>query len=94
MGNFIISIKNAINQEPVSERQYSCATEHDAKKQAYDVAEEYATNNLQLFSEGVEYTAQLFRTINQENEKVSGMPMFSFVIKDGKYHQIEPRAEF
>lgn len=95
MGNFIIRIKNAINPKPVSEFQYSCATEHDAKRQAYDHVENHVTKFLESFSEDEEYTAELFRTINQEKDKeVSGMPMFSFVIKDGKYHQIEPRAEF
>lgn len=95
MGNFIIRIKNAINPKSVSELQYSCDTEHDAKKQAYDEVEKFVTKNLHLFSEDEEYTAELFRIINQEeNKEVSGMPMFSFVIKDGKYHQIEPRAEF
>ena len=95
MAEFKIKISKAVGNIPMHEIKFTNDIQHYAKKQAYDEVENdvtYAHPN--FYTEGDEYTASLFRINNNVEKEVEGMPVFSFTLKNGKYHLNEPKIKF
>lgn len=94
MGEYIIKIRAAVDNVYVHDIKFTHDIEQCAKLQTYNEIEEDVNNtHHELYNEGGEYIASLFRIINNEEEEI-GMPVIAFILKEGVCHWLTDKIKF
>ena len=94
MGEYIIKIRAAVDNVYVHDIKFTNDIEQCAQLQTYDeIEKDVNCTHPELYNEGGEYIASLFRIINNE-EKDIGMPVIAFTLKEGVCHWLTNKIKF
>lgn len=94
MGGYIIKISEAVDNVPMHDIKFTDKDDQSAKLQIYDEVEKDVNyTHHKSYNEGDEYTASLFRIINNKEEDIR-MPVIAFTLKNGVCHWLTNKIKF